>query len=313
MRFLLLATAHVGFAAIVGLASPAGPPVQRAIDIISEHASDAVSTTLTLGRGSEHYFLPSSNPVPEHVGEGRTAFGFPSVVSDRVFSRSHTSPSGPPADPSITASTHHPDTAGPSHVAQLAQTPISPSFDLDFPNMLRDPRRNNWISLPVEVTYVHSPWLGDVYENMIFALQNRRLSVESRQRELSAELLAKLFDDGRLFYSQGQVYKLQLRPEWFPAARLDQPIEVLARYHSRFRWGDNSIKTSVTFWSTAEGGSKLALLGAFPISRASWESLTRVYPDIQRFSVVQDWLKHPGYGSFLLPRLFLKPKPLKGS
>ncbi|TKY84889.1 hypothetical protein EX895_005969 [Sporisorium graminicola] len=296
MRFPLLTTLQVGLVAIAGRASPTGPLIERVFQSISEHDPATVTKweePPSLGSGSFLSPLPLTvAPKPHEQGSSSALALVDSqpaayiVVPNRESTSARAASALPPAQ-------------------GANGEPITPLIDFQFSNLLKDPLRTNWLMLPTDKVHLRSPWLNNVYQHLVTALPGRKSAIPFGQVELSDEQIASLIPRKRFFYPQGQVYKLHLPASWFRPPVVE-PMELLFRYHSKLRWSTgDQLKSSITFWSTTEGGSKMAFLGAFHISWPSWKKFVEKAPGVERFVIFHGWDRSTGVAE----RLFLVPKP----
>lgn len=261
-----------------------------------------------------HFFAQPFGFIPPHQHEAgsSSAFGFPPPVSSEPISLSRTWHfDSQPGSSTTVPTTQHPVTsAAPLDfrpALHIVGKPIPDVIDFRFSNLLKDPSRNDWMKLPIDKTFKRSPWLNGIYKLLESTLPRRQTAIPFDELVLSDEQIANLLPRTRFFNAQGDVYKMQVSAAWFdPAA--DEPMELLFRYHSRFNWLDDKFISSISFWSTTEGGSKLAFLGIFHISWTSWKKFVKNAPGV-KFSLRQTWDSTP----IVRPRLFLVPKPLGGS
>ena len=169
------------------------------------HDLNAVSTDLTLGRpweaASQHHVLQPSTPpqsAPRWLLDSPAPGSSMSQGSENAILHSPASRS------------HHldPETALDSQV-HLAPVPYSsgpvarvrrpdaasdrPQLDKYFAELIRD-QQSGYMKLPVPLIYVSSPWLSDIYGNMLNSFRET-IQTGAWDRPLQADLPEELLND----------------------------------------------------------------------------------------------------------------------
>ena len=279
MRLILLA------AALFGLALSHAQPLLRLfgqdIEVGLEHQRSP-EQAVPDARGSR---AAAYEQLVEHVvrKEGTGSSGPASSHVDVIrFSHSPSSPFQPvfPASEARrVAPSQHPGTPG-----SASSTVLLPQIDLDFSNLRNIPHHESWLELPKEMIQLHVPWFANIYNRMISTLPNYKETIVP-ELEFSEDEMAQYQAKVVSLLVQGNTYKLPIPTEWLHEAGIYAPAEVLGRYHTKFTFRERTVYDFVSFWSTADAGSKLALLGVFQMSRTTWETLKMHYPGAQRIDV----------------------------
>ncbi|CDR87830.1 uncharacterized protein SPSC_03542 [Sporisorium scitamineum] len=191
---------------------------------------------------------------------------------------------------------------------------VASQIDFQLPHWLRDRTQHDWIGLPTQLTYVRSPWLSKIYQQFVSTLPRYKRATNYEEVQLSDQLIGELLSRKRnIFKSNGNIYKVEVPDDWLQVAEIDHPVELLVRFHQKLNWVQQGTTRSVTFWSTADRGTKLALLGSFHIPwNRQWDLLDK-FTKVERFNIhkllVGDGESVSAYGE----RFYLEPKALKES
>ncbi len=160
----------------------------------------------------------------------------------------------PPIGPRLTRSTAvFPDSAG-----------ASGQVDTVFSNLLRDQNFGNLLALPRPSTFIPSPWMGDIYHNIINAMQPGREPFASIS--VSGDTLRDLLHGKRSpNMSLGRVYIMEIDANKWGSAERRQVL--FKRYHKHDFEQQGYRTDAIAFWSTAQRGQQLALLGVYEFRR----------------------------------------------
>ncbi|SJX61324.1 uncharacterized protein SRS1_10317 [Sporisorium reilianum f. sp. reilianum] len=333
MRLVLLAIAQLSYLAILGSALPAGPNFKlfgQVIASASERGSDAEAGLHDefRPRSSSHYSPPASDPpeidvTPPHRTSNLAAFhhgpalGSPNYGLPLSSPRHYADSAAPYHDSPLSAPLRDVAAPGGSHLATPVQeelhSTVSERIDRLIPHWLRDRHRDNLIGLP-KITFIRSPWLRIIYDQLLSSLPGSSRTESVSEVTLSDEFMAQLLSRKRpIFRANGKVYSLQVPIAWLEAARVPAPLQLLVRFHRNLRWGQGSQGRTVTFWSTADRGSELALLGIFHVSGHSFAKNLEESTEIQTFRVSKEFQRyHDGIDwviSMTEERYFLTPEP----
>nr|AEN25726.1 hypothetical protein um01240 [Ustilago maydis]AEN25736.1 hypothetical protein um01240 [Ustilago maydis]AEN25746.1 hypothetical protein um01240 [Ustilago maydis]AEN25816.1 hypothetical protein um01240 [Ustilago maydis] len=248
--------------------------------------------------GLEHQRSPEQ-AVPDARGSRAAAY---EQLVEHVVRKEGTGSSGPASSGDIIRFSHSPSSAFrsvlPAHETQLipSATPPdtpgstsirlpSPQIDLDLSNLRKVPFEENQVVLPKTPIYLRPPWFDKVFDRMLSTLPNHRVVVFPEVK-FSSDEISQFEARAIPLIVRGEVYKLPIPNEWLHEAGIHAPTEVLARYHSKFTMRERTIFKFVSLWITADGGSKLALLGAFHLSKPAWGSLVTHHPGMQRIDAI---------------------------
>lgn len=181
---------------------------------------------------------------------------------------------------------------------------LSENIDRQFATLLRvpDPKflrvpdptgQIERIKIPHEIVYISSVWLDEIYLDFVslFIRPGARLKT-FESMDASDELVREIVSRRKnLFRAGGTVYLWDIPPGLLTKAKINEPVQVLLKYHDRLDWdanrsdGGKPLLPTVTVWSTANQGSQLALLRAFRISEPTWKSIEQLAP-VKRYKIV---------------------------
>lgn len=321
MRIFALKTARLAFVPVLAQAYPLLRLFGKDIEPASEHLANSPPAPIARIEG----WRPTAEAGPSALqGEDGVANLAPTspYVGGNTISHSPTSPFQPPTWSSLMEFTrpfdaqelgHDPDMPSSSRIISFARNQnvavIAPQIDLQFSTLLQDPERKDWLKLPFVVDYIHSPWITQIYKNIIESLPyTKRFDPEAAQIFFPDAQIATIATKRGQFFPRGEAYRLQVPTQWLRAAGLPEPLELLVRYHYKIRYQKGYTWSTVSFWSTAEAGSKLALLGIFHISKQGWASVQANYREWQKLQIVSKIGP-----ADLMTKLYLAPVPSQGS
>ena len=267
---LLLGTAYSAHA------SPLLRAFESAGKDVSDHHPEILVTDLSLGTpwsdASQHVNSGTYRPTAISAGRsGRDTSFYPSSSSAQGgFTHSPTSPFRSMPQNSLSVFGHY----------------LDPRIDPNFSELILDHARNR-LWLPILVTYIPSPWIRDVYFRMTQDSYSRHLFDRSEVRIPDAIVKGIETGSKNLFMSYGSVYKVRIAPNGgVIAGSQAEHIELLFKSHKRLEWidEDRPLYHTVSFWTTANHASHLALLGLFHISAGAFRKLTKA-PGTEKFMV----------------------------
>lgn len=292
MRCASLLVASLALSVHLTHAAPLAGPLGDIFKGISAER-DLAPATSEVG-AARNLVAPPTQPVPAQDG---VTLAFRSPYESGSLSRLPMSPS-----------------RGPVHslAAQVApELSFSPRIDtlfLSYSPFYRE--SSDHFRLPQEFVHIPSPWLAGVYDRLLSTPSVRRKSDFNRDEiPIPASIAASFASHGRRFYySRADAYIVRIPPEWLGLADASAPQEVLVRYHKELRWLPGPARNVISFWSTADAGSKLALLGIFRITKHGFDSVMGAFPGVERFAVETRAATRP----VLHMELFLVRKRLPG-
>lgn len=287
---------RLGFT-LTTLASPLLVPFEDLGKVWSEHHPESVSTELTLGTGpaSASTIQTIHRPVAGTVQWGFTSDFIPDQSASQIqnsFSHSdssHFHAFHAPAEAVPQASFHSPPSVPPAPLPSAAQAvarqnAAAERIDVQFSEFLKDPQQHNWMRLPSKVVYIRAPWLSDLHKWLSQEIKGRR-SFQTDEVVVTNDVLERIMSKtSSILMPKGYAYTIHVEAGQWGS---DRSRELMFRFHSKivldFR-ADIAVYNVVSFWSTADHGSKLALLGVYSLSKTAFGEMVRL-PGVKEFSL----------------------------
>lgn len=285
----------LAFRCIFGLAYALPPvrPLAPIDDALRTAQQEAVSTELTLGRQwgttpdqTSHFIASPVEAAGLSLPQGHVDLWRPVPVaeypqlqdSSSVAFQTHPEQPSQPlerAEQSLAeGSNRFPSSfgsaSGPFLQAQeTTSTPAVAQVDTHFSHLLQDPKYPRYLRLPSQLTYVDSPWMDSIYLQMAKEVYINRPT--QRWKIDVGDVMTGLFGpDKRFPFQRGTVYKIHLRENQFGSAT---DRELIFKFHHERRWSPNIPTQLISFWSTYDRGSRMALVGLYAIGRAQFNMI----------------------------------------
>ncbi|KAF6767333.1 hypothetical protein PSEUBRA_004048 [Kalmanozyma brasiliensis GHG001] len=271
MRLASLLVASLALAVHLTQAAPLAGSLEDVVrGFTFARARESIPTTSEVDAARD-LAAPSIPPVPAHDGVG--------------------SPHGSPFESGSLPDLLMSPGQGPVHslAAQIArELSFSPRIDalfLSFSPLYRQVTAR--FKLPQEIVHIPSPWLKDVYTHMLSVPSDRRKPVFNHEElPIPASIVSSFESNEKHFhFSRVDAYLLRISPEWLGVSHASVPLELLVRFHKEMHWYQQPVRNVISFWSSADGASKLALLGTFRITKHGFENMIRGFPGVERFAL----------------------------